>query len=356
MILTYKYRIKDRRAAKRLLVRARAVNQIWNWAAAHHRHLLDRYAAGRPAKSWPSKFDLEKLLGGSSKEVGLLADSINLICGQFVASRGKRAKPLAFRSSFGTRRALGWVPFKGRACKIVGNRITYQGQDFRWFGDRRRPLPGPVKTGAFVEDSQGRWWVVFQIEVERPAAAQTGEVGIDLGLKSLATLSNGEVIDNPRHLRAYAERLAVAQRAGNRRRARAIHAKIANVRRDFHHKLSTRLAREHAFIAVGDVSAKRLAKTRMAKSVLDAGWSSLRQMLAYKAVVYVEVDERFTTQSCSGCGSIAGPKGLAGLNKRTWDCPDCGESHDRDVNSAKVILMRARSVPRPVEGSREIAA
>ncbi len=94
----------------------------------------------------------------------------------------------------------------------------------------------------------------------------------------------------------------------------------------------------------------------MAKSVMDAGWSAFRYQLRYKAsrhgAAYLEIDESWTTQTCSGCGSIAGPKGRAGLNKREWDCPDCGAHHDRDVNSAKVILARALSAQRPAEGSQ----
>jgi putative transposase len=153
-----------------------------------------------------------------------------------------------------------------------------------------------------------------------------------------------------------AERLAVAQRAGNKRRATAIHGHIANARKDFHHKLSTRLAREYAFIAVGNVNAKNLAKTRMAKSVLDAGWSTFRNMLRYKAATFAEVDERFTTQTCSQCGALPPerPKGIAGLGIREWDCSECGASHDRDVNAARNILRAARSAAGPVEGSREV--
>lgn len=112
---------------------------------------------------------------------------------------------------------------------------------------------------------------------------------------------------------------------------------------------------KRAFIAVGDVNAKALAKTRMAKSVLDAGWSSFRAMLAYKARVYVEVDESFTTQTCSSCGALPPerPGGIAGLGIRAWDCSACGASHDRDVNAALNILALGRSVAPPVEESRK---
>ena len=356
MIKTLKYRLKDRRSGRRLRAHAYACNQAWNWAAAHHRDMLARYQAGAPPRKWPSAFDLARACRGVGAALGLHQQTVQGVLDQFVISRNAhKGRPPNFRSSFGAKRALGWVPFQRQSRQITDNSVTYLGQPYRVFGAKRRPIPDNAKGGAFVEDALGRWWVTFHVEVEQ-ASAVTGEIGIDLGLKSLATLSTGEVIDNPRHLAKHAEQLAIAQRAGNKRRARAIHAKIANVRRDFHHKLSTRLAREHAFIAVGNVNAKALKKTKMAKSVSDAGWSAFRAMLAYKATQYVLVDERFTTQTCSGCGSIAGPKGYAGLNKRRWVCDGCGEDHDRDVNSAINILRIGRSVAAPVQESRRIAA
>jgi putative transposase len=209
-----------------------------------------------------------------------------------------------------------------------------------------------VKGGAFVEDALGRWWVCFHVDVTDREVTANGEVGIDLGLKTLATLSDGVKIENLRHRAAWAQKLATAQRARNKRRSKAIHAKIANCRRDHLHKVTTTLARSHALIAVGNVNAKRLARTRMAKSVLDAGWSTFRSMLRYKSPGYMEVDEKWTTQTCSGCGSIAGPKGRAGLNERVWVCPECGAVHDRDHNSAVNILALALSAQRRGDESR----
>jgi IS605 OrfB family transposase len=337
-VRTYKYRLKDRRAARLLRAHTFQCNQIWNWCVAQHRDTLDRYKAGAKPRRWLSHYDLSKTFTGYSKEIGLHQQTIGSICEQWVRNRSTR-----FRASYGAKRALGWIPFQKQSRQVEGNSIWYPGKRYRWFGDKRRPLPINAKGGYFIEDSLGRWYVCFHVEAESKQPDTNNKIGTDLGLKSFAALSDGYKIEAPHIYRRYEERLAIAQRAHNKQRVRRLHAKIANCRRDFLHKLSTDLAARYALIAVGNVNAKQLAKTRMAKSVLDAGWSSFRAMLQYKSADYVEVDEKFTTQTCAECGSIAGPKGQAGLNKREWFCDDCGASHDRDVNSAIVILARASS-------------
>ena len=140
-------------------------------------------------------------------------------------------------------------------------------------------------------------------------------------------------------------RLATAQRARKTpKRVTAIHAKVANRRRDFLHKASAKIAKEFGLIVVGDVSPSKIAKTSMAKSVLDAGWSDFKNMLAYKshlrAGCVLEVSERHSTQTCSECGSLppSRPRGIAGLGIRRWTCDDCGSVHDRDVNAARNIV------------------
>ena len=109
-----------------------------------------------------------------------------------------------------------------------------------------------------------------------------------------------------------------------------------------------------AEIYVGDVSSSKLVKTKMAKSVHDAGWARLKTMLAYKSrqagIVYQEVHEAYTTVSCSECGALSGPRGLEGLRMREWECGECGSSHDRDVNAARNILTLGRGHAPPAEG------
>lgn len=195
------------------------------------------------------------------------------------------------------------------------------------------------------------------VEVTNDQQHGEGAAGIDLGLASLATLSDGRKIEAPRTYRKWERRLSIARRAGRMNRVRAIHDKIANIRRDHLHKMSTKIVREHGAIYVGNVSGAQLARTRMAKSIYDASWSSFRNMLRYKAsrhgATYVEVDEKFTTQICSSCGAkpLGRPEGIADLRIREWSCSSCGSVHDRDVNAAKNILHLGRSVTPPVEGS-----
>lgn len=339
MILVYRYRVKSLTGL--LNKQARAVNYVWNYCNDRQKDAL------KWDRKWLTEYDLNNLTAGSSKELELNARSINAVCERYAKSRRQFNRPyLRYRG----KKSLGWVPVKSASLKRHGDAFRFAGHTFRVFNSR--PLPdGKIKDGSnFSRDRRGNWFLNIVIEVaERPARAIRSGVGIDLGLKDFATLSNGEKVEAQRIYRGAEQALAIAQKAGKRRRVKAIHAKIANRRNDFHHKLSTRIVREFDYIAVGNVSAAGLAKTSMAKSVLDAGWSSFRNKLAYKAVkhgaMFEEVDERFSTQTCSSCGALpeSRPKGIAGLGIREWQCGDCGAVHDRDVNAALNILRRGRA-------------
>lgn len=346
MLVVYRYRVKSLTGL--LDAQARACNFVWNYCNDAQKH------ARSWGKRWPTGFDLNRLTAGSSKELKLHSGTINAVCEQYAKSRKQHKRPwLRYRG----RKSLGWVPFKGRNLKSVGDAFEFHGRTFRVFNSRLIPGGSTVLDGSnFSRDTRGRWFLNVTIETPGEVArvADGPAVGIDLGLKCFAALSTGEKIENPRHLLKHTERLAVAQRAKKKRQATKVYDKIVNARRDFQHKLSTRLVKEFSHIAVGNVNAAALAKTSMAKSVLDAGWSSFRQMLAYKAIrhgaTYLEVDEKLTTQTCSRCESVGGPKGYAGLNEREWICPECDAWHDRDVNSALNILKRGRGRATPAVG------
>jgi putative transposase len=338
MMLTFKYRVKDGSSRRYLVRHARACNDVWNYCCDVQRHTM------KWGRKWPSAFDLIKLCTGAGAELGLHSDTVQTICREFAARRSTIRRCPRWRSA---KKSLGWVPFIQRAVKVDGATVTYLKRGYRFWHSRE--TGGEIKAGAFVQDARGRWYVTFQCEVADDLPTGTGEIGIDLGLRTLATCSDGTTVPALRHYRRYEAALAVAQRAGNKRRIVAIHAKIANARRHHLHEQSTRIARENALIVVGNVSAVKLAKTRMAKSVLDAGWSTFRNQLRYKAsrrgARYVEADERWTSQLCSECRAYGGPKGIAQLGMRHWVCSRCGSIHDRDVNAARNILNVGRERP-----------
>jgi IS605 OrfB family transposase len=309
---------------------------------------------------WPSQYDLQDLTAGTSKDLKLRAQSIQGVCKQFVKSRDLHGRCPQFRRSGGPRRSLGWIPFEKQSRQITSHSVTYLEKTYNFFGAKRRSLPGHARGGCFVEDARGHWWICLHVEVGDLPQAPDVAVGIDLGLKTLAALSTGEKIEAPRTYRLYEEKLIIAQRANNRTRVQALHAKIKNIRQDHMHKWTTKIARAHRQIFVGNVSSSQLARTRMAKSVYDAGWSMSRNTLRYKASrhggVFQEVDEvsTFTTQTCSTTGMLPAerPRGIAGLGIREWWCSACGEIHDRDVNAAQNILTLGLSAQPPAEESR----
>jgi len=350
MPLVYRYRVKS--STGLLNRQARAVNFVWNYCNDRQKDAL------RFGRRWLTGFDLNKLTTGSSKELGIHSGTVNAVCEQYAKSRAAKKRPfLRYRG----RQSLAWVPLKGRDIKETPGGFHFHGREFRTFKSRNLPLGAPVKDGTgFSRDARGNWFLNVVIEIDTPEQRpMRAGVGIDLGLQDLAVLSNGEKVANPRHLRNQEAALAKAQRARKKRQATKIHARIASGRRDFLHKLSNRIVRDFDYIAVGNVAAAPLARTNMAKSVLDAGWSSFRDMLRYKAIArgawFEEVNESYSSQVCSSCGKLpdSRPRGIADLGIRQWMCCDCGALHDRDVNAAMNILARHGHVS-PVEGIRAL--
>jgi len=337
MITTYRYRVKSLNGL--LNKQARAVNYVWWFCNETQRHAL------KWGKKWPTGFYLNNLTAGSSKELGLHSCTVQAVCERYAALR-RQFKKATLRNR--GKKSLGWVPLKGRDLRREGDAFRFAGNTFRVFDSR--PLPeGKIKDGTnFSQDARGNWFLNIVIEIADVAARSINSgVGIDLGLKSFAALSTGEMIPNDRFGRQAAAKLACAQRAKKHKRHIAkLHARAANARADFQHKLALDLVRRFDYIAVGNVSAGKLAKTKMAKSVYDASWSSFKDKLRYKAIAhgatFEEVNESFSSVTCSACGSRSGPTGLKGLRIREWACSSCGCIHDRDTNGAKNILRSGR--------------
>lgn len=346
---TLSVRVKDRHA-KVLDCMAFEVNQVWNLAneIAYEAWHVPVPEVGWVQGAWRSAFDIQEELAGINKQRGWLIGSATIQ--EVIAVHGKSRKQfkkskLRWRVSRGSRRNLGWVPFKSRAARFEGSKVRFAGQSFAVW-DSYGLDAYKFRSGSFAQDARGRWYFNVQVEVPTQTTTPKGTsaIGIDLGLKDVAVSSDGDRLEAIRAYRDLEHKLGIAQRARKKKRVRAIHAKIRNRRKDALHKFSRKLVDRNAAIFVGNVSSAQLAKTRMAKSVLDAGWSTLRTQLQYKAMAqgvwFEEVDEAYTTQACSCCGHIGdgSPKGRAGLGIREWTCHACGIAHDRDINAARNIL------------------
>ena len=220
-----------------------------------------------------------------------------------------------------------------------------------------------------VSRRAGRWYASLTVEREPTAnpAPRGGVVGVDLGVKNLATLSDGTVIENPRYLRKSERKLKQAQQAlsrktkGSNRRAKAkakvarLHARVANQRLDAMHKLTARLTNKYSDISIEDLHVAGMVKNRhLAKSISDAAFGEFRRQLEYKtsrsgAALHV-VDRWYrSSQTCSKCGSV---KAKLSLNERTYKCDNCGLTMDRDLNAAINICV-AGSAPETLNAHGE---
>jgi putative transposase len=220
-----------------------------------------------------------------------------------------------------------------------------------------RPLPSEPSSVTIIREADGRYYASFVVEVAAtPLPVTTRDVGLDLGLSVLAATSDGELIGNPRHLGRRERKLARAQRAlsrtqkGSANRAKAWvrvaaqHRKVREARADHLHKTALRLVRDNQAVCLEDLAVSGLARTRLAKSVHDAGWATLTRLLEEKAERYgrrvMKVGRWFpSSQICSACGVKDGPKPLS---VREWTCAGCGTVHDRDVNAARNSRLEGR--------------
>lgn len=272
----------------------------------------------------------------------------------------RRAKAKGGKAGFpryrgkGHWRSFGFAEFSG--VRLDGNRLRFAGTGVRVHIHRSPPDSKPLSC-TISRDHKG-WHVSIQYMVPVQMLPSTGrEVGIDMGLKELCVLSTGESIPNPRSARVAEKEmsrrqraLARCQRGSNRRRkvkqaVTRLHAKIVNQRMYYLHKVSSRLVRGNDMIAIENLNVKGMARSMLARSVHDASWSKLREMIAYKAEgagrELVVVDPKYTSQTCPECGQVK----AKALSERTHKC-DCGCVMDRDHAAALVILERGRDCSR----------
>lgn len=251
--------------------------------------------------------------------------------------------------------------YTNQAYEIIDGKLRLAKCDslfkVKWHRDLSSHKPGNL---TISKTSSGKYYVSFTCEYEPKQTSGQNFTGIDAGLTDLATLSNSETIDNPRHFKKLQHKLANAQRAvsrkkkGSNNRKKAvvqvarIHERIANQRSDYLHQLTTSLIRDNQAIAIERLAVSNMVKNRkLAKHIMDAGWGMMREQLKYKAVasqhcVLVLADPFFpSTNLCSHCGRR--PKQKLKLNERKWVCEFCGKPHQRDHNAALNLEILARS-------------
>jgi IS605 OrfB family transposase len=361
--LRYSYRIYPAPAQREALARAfGCARVVFNDALAARQ---SAHAAGEPYASdkalsaalTASKASPERAWLGEVSSVVLqqaLADLSTAYRNFFASVTGKRKGPKVapprFRSRKDSRQAIRFTA--NARFRVLGNgRLRLPGigdVEVRW----SRPLPSAPSSVTVIRDAAGRYFASFVAEVTPVPLPETGAgCGIDLGLGHFAVMDDGTKVSAPRFLRRAEKKLKRVQRdlgrkeKGSRNRDKArvkvarAHARVTGARRDFHHKLSAKVIRENQAVYVEDLSVRGLARTRLAKSVHDAGWSAFTGMLEYKAKLYGREFARIgrwepTSQVCSACGVKDGPKPLA---VREWTCASCGTVHDRDVNAARNI-------------------
>jgi putative transposase len=359
-IRAYKYRLYPSKTQEAALFNTLAVCRNWyNMCLAEKKYgyqlkgrSISRYSQQKTSIQYRKTFPQAKSVSATTLEY--VCRDIDKAFQSFFRRVKAGEKP-------GYPRFKGCNSFNSFGFGGYGNGVKIHGRKLRLFGIGRvsvrwhRPIEGKIKTVRIVHRA-GQWFVVFFCEVEPlPELPKTGrDVGIDVGVSSLITTSDGDKVENPKFYREAQTKLRVLQRKlarakkGSKNRRKALrtvqrqHAHIANQRSDFMHKLSTALVRKFDRIALEQLQVRNMVKNRhLSKSILDSGWSIFKGYLTYKAgsagreVAFV--DPAYTSKCCSNCGAMFED---FDLSVRWVNC-GCGLSLDRDHNAAINILKRA---------------
>jgi len=311
------------------------LGKVWNFG-------IRKIELNAKDKIYFSKQKFQNLLAGHSDKLGIPSHALQGMLLNAHSAWGRCFKGLAKKPQLkGFRRPCNSIPFPD-PIKISKNRVRIPGIGKAKFHKQWLP-EGKIKCGRICKRASG-WHLCLFVDAEPKAIPRTGEgaVGIDPGFNDLLTLSTGEKIKHPKEFRTSEKRLGQAQRGRRKKLTARLHERIRNRRKDRNHKLSRRLVSENRIICFLKDNHRAVAR-KFGKSVGDSAHGGLRLMLGYKSLAggtqLVFPENRNSTRTCSTCGALTGPTGLAGLRVRNWTCSACGAEHERDQNSARNALV-----------------
>jgi len=367
-IKTYRFKLKPTQTQAQSFAQwLGSCRYIYNLCLDYKKQLYTSYSISI------SKNDIQKEISGIAKEVDWIGELHSQTL-QDVTDRLFKAYDGFFKQAkgfpkFAKKGFYSSFSFK-QGVKLHQNTHTVQLPKIGKVKYRKsQTIEGSIKTAHISKQADG-WYIslVFEVAIQ-PLPTTTNTIGLDVGIKSLVTFSNGSPpVDNPKYLYQYQRQLTKAQRSvsrkkkgsANRKKAveklATIPLKVSNTRRDFQHKLSTQLIRENQTIVVEDLKVSHLLKNhKLAKAISDCGWYGFIRMLEYKAKWYgrsfIEIAPQYTSQDCSTCGKRNTELRLA---DRQWTCRNCKTSHDRDVNAA--INIRNRGLDKACQLGRYMSA
>jgi IS605 OrfB family transposase len=308
---------------------------IYNWG-------LKKIEYNAKDKIFFSKFDFVNLLAEHGKKLDIPSHTIQGTLLQVHTAWNRCFKKIAKKPKLkGRRNKLNSIPFPDPIKPPIENKIYLPG--LGRVGFHKQELPkAKIKCGRIIKSASG-WYLCLWLDCEHkfPVGTADKQIGIDPGFSTLLTLSDGTKIENPRELHKGSKRLAQSQRGNRKQLTSRLQEKQANRRRDRNHKISRKLVENYSTICYSKDNFKSMSK-KFGKSVSEAGLNQLIGMLTYKCRIggrkLIPVNSFYTTMTCSNCGALTGPTGLAGLAVRNWECSACGADLDRDVNAAQVVL------------------
>ena len=363
-LLMYQYRLYPSKNQK-----IKIINSLKVCKAIYNELLESSINTYKETKKTPRKFDYNKLIKGKYPIHSQVAQNVSDRVHKAFSNFFRRAKDKSCKQK-------GFPRFKSRV-----NSITFPQSGFKILSDKRLHLSkignipiilhripkGKIKTLTIKQNNIGQWFAIFACEIPDKVVIHpsTEKIGIDVGLERFATLSNGEVIANPRYLIQSEHRLKLLQRRFSRKKKGSVnrrkgrfrlakqHLKVANQRNDFLHKISRTITHKFAIINVEKLNITSMLKSHwLAKSIGDASWNTFIRNLEYKAVTsgskLEKVNARNTSRTCSECGTITEMP----LAKRNFSCQKCGFGCHRDLNASINIRNGMGGLPKtytPVE-------